>query len=280
MYKIGMSSCAFPLNEEVFQSLSQHGIQAIEIAMSGEEIDKLDFQEVFALSRRYQVQLWSCHLPFSPWGTLDISTPDEAMRRRTIEYYRELIRKASDIGVAIFVLHPSLEPIAPENREQMISYAMDSLRELAQIAADNNAVIAIEDLPRTCLGNTAEEMHKLLSADERLRVCFDTNHLLQDTQLNFVEKLGDKIVTLHVSDYDYADERHWLPGEGKINWHELYAALKAANYTGVWMYEVPMELPTHPDRIQNLARRRDLTLDDFVCNAEEIFAEKQPCAIK
>lgn len=36
-------------------------------------------------------------------------------------------------------------------------------------------------------------------------------------------------------------ERHWLPGEGKINWKELIAALDSCGYSGVWMYEVNPE---------------------------------------
>ena len=57
---------------------------------------------------------------------------------------------------------------------------------------------------------------ELISADDRLRVCFDTNHLLKESIIDFIYNVGDKIITTHVSDYARENERHWLPGEGVI----------------------------------------------------------------
>jgi sugar phosphate isomerase/epimerase len=44
-------------------------------------------------------------------------------------------------------------------------------------------------------------------------VCFDTNHLLKESSEDFARAVGPHIVTLHVSDYDGKDERHWMAGE-------------------------------------------------------------------
>ena len=29
------------------------------------------------------------------------------------------------------------------------------------------------------------------------------------------------IKTVHLSDYDFQDEKHWVAGEGMVNWKEL-----------------------------------------------------------
>lgn len=81
-------------------------------------------------------------------------------------------------------------------------------------------------------------MVKILQADDSLRACFDVNHLLVDNHRDFIKGVGDKIVSLHLSDYDFVDEKHWLPGEGKIDWKELIGLLKSINYTGPFMNEV------------------------------------------
>lgn len=47
----------------------------------------------------------------------------------------------------------------------------------------------------------------------------DTNHLLKDLTEEFIKNLGLKVVTLHVSDYDRIDERHWIPGKGVNDWN-------------------------------------------------------------
>lgn len=270
MYKVGLSSCAFALTEESFKKLAQSNIAAIEISMAADQYAAINYKELQKLARQYQIDLWSYHLPFGPFRVIDISSLNVELRENAIKLYTEMIEKASDIGIDKFVLHPSGEPIKDEEREERIKHSMQSLDRLAEIAHRHGAVIAVEDLPRSCLGNTAEELRRLISANDKLRACFDTNHLLTDTNLNFIRTLSDKIVTVHVSDYDFADEKHWLPGEGKVDWNELYSALKATGYDGIWMYEIGLKPP------KTLARSRDLTFDDFVRNADAIFNGKAP----
>ena len=130
-----------------------------------------------------------------------------------------------------------------ESTKNQVEYSEESLNSLAEIVSNYGGVIAVENLPRTCLGKNSAEILDLISANDKLKVCFDTNHLLVDTNLNFMEKLGDKIVTLHVSDYDFVNERHWLPGEGKNDWQGILEALKEINYDGIWLYEINMFRP-------------------------------------
>ena len=265
MYQIGMSSCAFALTEENFQALRNSGVEAIELSLRLETQLTLNCREVADLARRYGIDLWSYHLPFLPFREIDPSSLDSTIRKNTIALFSELIKKASDAGIDKFVIHPSGEPIPAEDREQRMLYSMESLDCLAEIAHKQGSVIAVEDLPRTCLGNTAEDILRLIGANDKLRVCFDTNHLLTDDNIHFIEKVGSKIITLHVSDYDFTDEKHWLPGEGLNDWNAIYAALQKVNYGGVWMYEIGRKPP------KTLFRSRDLTFDDFVNNAKEIF---------
>ena len=272
--KIGMSSCAFALDETAFSALAEAGIDCIEISLHYLKHPALDFAQTARLAKKYGVSLWSYHLPFAPPDVLDIASTDETVRRHTVEYWSELIKKGADIGVRTFVVHPSSEPKSEgEARAREMDAAMASLASLAECASREGGVIAVEDLPRSCLGRSAREISQLISADNRLRVCFDTNHLLIDDNLNFVERLGDKIVTLHVSDYDFLDEKHWLPGEGKADFPVLYAALLRVGYTGPWMYEVNLTTP------KTIARPRPLTFADFKANAETIFVGKVPAAI-
>jgi sugar phosphate isomerase/epimerase len=195
------------------------GISATEISLTPEMYPILDHKQVEAYAKKYGVELWSYHLPFHPFTELDPSSLDGEIRKHTLEYFTELIKKGSDIGIDKFIVHPSGERIYDEERADRMKYSMESMDKLAEIAYQHGAWIAIEDLPRTCLGNTADEVLQLISVNDKLRVCFDTNHLLKDDQIQFMDKLADKIITVHISDYDYVNERHWLPGEGKIDWN-------------------------------------------------------------
>ena len=230
----------------------------------------VDYKNLQALSRRYGVDLWSYHLPFMPFEELDPSALDETVRCHTVAYFTELMQKGADIGIDKFVIHASGEPLADVERAARLQCAMQSLDTLAEVAHAHGAVLAVEDLPRSCLGNTGAEIETLLSANDKLRVCLDTNHLLSEDVGGCIRRLADKIVTVHISDYDFINERHWLPGEGKLDWKAIYEAFEEVGYDGVWMYEIVLECP------KTILRDRALTFRDFYDNATALFRKETP----
>ena len=74
---------------------------------------------------------------------------------------------------------------------------------------------------------------------------------------------------MHVSDYDFINERHWLPGEGLLDWQSVLAAIKEIGYKGSWLYEINLEAPW------TINRPRALTYQDFYNNAMELFEGKE-----
>ncbi len=269
MLQVGLSIGINLYNDESFSGLAESGIKNVEISPQYNEYPLIDYKELKRLSQSFGVNLWSYHLPFSTVNEFDIASTNEELRKKSVDYWCELIKKGADIGIDKFVAHPSSEPKSEgKDREEEIKKSMESLSKLAEIADRCGAVIAVEDLPRSCLCHTADELLKIISADERLRICFDTNHLLSDTNENFIKKCAGKIATVHISDYDFVNERHWLCGEGKIDWQKLYKGLIDSGYNGVWLYEIRLKTP------KTIIRDRDLSFDDFVRNANEIFENK------
>jgi len=268
--KVGMSSCyKLRIDRPIFEEYAASGIEAMEISLPHDQYAAIDWQATAKNARETGVELWSLHLPFSPFATNNIASLDKDVRRATLELHSELIKKAGNIGIPVSVIHPSGEPNPDEVRGEMLKYAADSLSRLAEIAAREGQRIAVEDLPRSCLGNCAEDIEYIISADERLEVCFDTNHLLMYDNVEFVRKVGSRIITLHVSDYDKKNERHWLPGEGVINWTELVHELEKVSYSGPFMYEIANHEVTYIDR-------RELTCTDFRQNFEAVMAGVKP----
>ncbi|MDD6735021.1 MAG: sugar phosphate isomerase/epimerase [Clostridiales bacterium] len=272
MYKVGLSVGDVDglVSGAVFKGLKAAEISAVEISVGMPRIQELDYKKIKKNAGEYGIRLWSYHLPFMPFEELDISSTDKQIRDFTVEFDKELIRKAADIGIDKFVIHPSGEPIEDSVREDAMKYSKQSLSELADFAAERGAVIAVEDLPRSCLGHNAEEILRLISANDKLRVCFDTNHLLLDNNKNFMDMVGDKIITIHVSDYDYINERHWLPGEGKLDWDMMTDKLEKIGYNGIWMYEIGLKTP------KTIIRSRELEYKDFADNAIAVFNHEKP----
>lgn len=273
MYPIALSSCGAPLDEELFSTYARVGLAGVEISSKNEDYPTLDYATIAALSKKYGVKVYSFHLPFMPFNELDVSAIDEDFRQRTVSYLIELIHRAAGIGIERFIVHASGEPVPSADRPQRMEQAKKSLCELADAAGEHGAIICVEDLPRSCLGRNSDEILELLSADDRLRVCCDTNHLLSENLPDFIRRIGDRIVTLHVSDYDGVDEKHWLPGEGILDWPEVLAALRDIGYHGPWLYEFGLATP------KTIVRERELTHADVVRNAKELFAGQKPTVL-
>ena len=267
MYKIGLSTTGEKICEQTIKMYGDAGLEYIEISCSREETDKIDFDLLKKWTDKYGVKIWSLHLPFWPFDKIDIS--NEKLADFTVEYLSDLIKKAGKIGIDKFIIHASGEPIDENDRQARMETAKKSLFKLAEVAKGVNGTICVEDLPRTCLGRSAGDILELLSVHNGLRACFDTNHLLGESNIDFIKKIGNKIVTLHVSDYDFVNERHWLPGEGKNDWQGILKALKEINYSGIWLYEINMDQP------KTIIRDRRLTVEDFQRNAREVFENKE-----
>ena len=223
---------------DFLREIKSYGIHGIELSVAEWECHNIDWQGLCGNADKAEIKVLSYHLPFG--DRTDISAADEAVRINAVEIDKALIKKATDTGINRFVIHPSYEPIGDEERQTRMSAAKLSLSELAEYAESFNSVLCVENLPRTCLGHNIAEMQELLSADSRLRVCFDVNHLLKQfgcTHRQFVKALGDKIITCHMSDYDFEDEKHFFCGNGSINWDELIGLLEEAGYCGPFLFE-------------------------------------------
>lgn len=74
---------------------------------------------------------------------------------------------------------------------------------------------------------------------EVLAVCVDANHSnLQEELPEVIEKVKDRLVSLHISDNDGHEEKHWLPGRGVIDFYALLTSLDAVKFNGTFVLEV------------------------------------------
>lgn len=207
------------------------------------------------------IQLWSGHLSYG--NRSDISQNDDTKRLEAVVNIQNQVRLGKEIlGVKYFILHPSFEPISNEERAKRMINAKQSIVQIQTVADELGAVVCVESLPRTCLGNTPEELMELIEGTNA-RICYDVNHYSLGTVNHFIEVTKDKLVTLHLSDFEFENERHWLPGQGKINWNELLRLLKNS-YNGVLMSEALKDRTNNKAiTMKQLKDSYDFILDDF-----------------
>ncbi len=231
------------LSAAQLQQACADGIPWIEVALNscyrGIPMEKI-VPRIEALKQTIDstsMKVWSIHLPFS--RTLDISVLDDSLRRENVAFIAKMIRRSAIFAPRRLVLHPSSEPIAETDREQRIANAIESIRELKHAADRIGAVLCIENLPRTCLGNTPEELVHIVDAVPGVGICFDTNHYVGGSTAHFIKVAGERIRTVHISDFDFENECHWLPFEGDVDWAAFLRDMcDKAHYDGVMMHEV------------------------------------------
>lgn len=266
-WKLGLSTCAYwSIEPAIFEGCASAGIQAMELSLPSEMYDTIPWKEVKRLSAETGVEVRSIHLPFYPFSIRDLASLDEQVRKGTIAAHKELLSRAGEIGTHIATVHPSIAPLAAELREEHMKRAQESLAELAEHAASCGTTLGVENLSSNeALGNCIEEMRALLSADDRLRHTFDVNHMLRHSHAEYIRAMGRFFVNIHISDFDFVAERHWLPYEGKIDWVELVTLLEDVGYEGPFLYEVPAKNPI---------RTRPLTFADYRENYEALVNKR------
>lgn len=223
---------------QAFDEYRKNGIELVEISPALKDYEHVDWEDIKRQSDRTGVGIWSLHLPFS--RDLSIAHKDAQKRRDTVSMQLGYLEKAAKLGAHTAVIHPSSEPIEPHDRFECLKFCTESLYVLSDRAESLGLTLAVENLPRSCLCRDSDEMREVLDSDKRLRFCFDVNHLLCDSHEAFIEKFSDRLVTIHISDYDFKDERHALPGTGLIDWKRLVELLENADYSGPFLYEVSL----------------------------------------
>lgn len=240
MREIGLTSVFFAdASVENWARARQCGFQNIEICYRDSfRTDEMVFNgdRVYRNAVQAGMTAASAHLPFlQPW---DVSSANRAERCEAIGRQKDLLDHIGEFGIPLAVLHPSFEPIDPEERPARLALAAEAIADLGAHARKRGITLAVENLPRTCLGNCVEEMLDLTDNGRSAKVCMDVNHLLRETHAHYIRAIGPHIVHLHLSDYDRVDEKHWLPGNGVIDWAALTALLDEAGYRGNYLVEI------------------------------------------
>ncbi|MBP3591928.1 MAG: sugar phosphate isomerase/epimerase [Clostridia bacterium] len=244
-YRLPLSKSIPFCNEKFYELLSEAkslGFEAIDFDIAGawstpdiEDEYFLHLEEGMAAVIESGLPVNCIHIPFGDrWNPC---LHDEDARRAVVEKFRAIIARTAPLKPLGYIVHGSFEPNFDDEREAKIAQLVKSMREMADAT---DAYLCIEILPRTCLMNTAAEAKRIIEeiGIDNVRVCVDVNHFLQEKSEDGVLALGNLIVTTHISDHDYENERHWMPGKGKINWNALIGAFEKIGYKGVFNYEL------------------------------------------
>ena len=196
----------------------------------------------------------SIHMPFQRF--IYISSNDEAVRSWVIGEFLRLIEICDNYNPLHYVFHSKVGRKDEPDWTLRKPALLRSFRQMVDATKNN---ICIENMVGS-FPSTVADMLEVLQQVENGKCCIDANHFLQDDLTEATLALGKWVKTIHVSDYDGAYEKHWLPKQGVNNWMKFIGALEKIGYQGDFIYEVYQE-------------KYGYTFEEIRRNYEELFEE-------
>ena len=241
MYKLRLGKSVKGLISDFYEQITKAkalGFASIDVVLcecgyegTDEQVEELKKRITFL--KEVGLLLNNVHLPYGEaW---DISALEEEKRQSVLKNVKTAVDWIEPFEPYCYVIHGSSGAIMDDERALRLIQLEKSVRELQKYTA---TPMAVENMPRTGILNTSAEMLAFASKMEKVEFCLDVNHFLRETPEDAILQIGDKVITTHISDHNFVDEKHWLPKTGKIDWQKVIKALESVDYDGVFNYEV------------------------------------------
>lgn len=208
-----------------------------------------------------------------PFIGLDVANPDADVAQVIGAKYVRAVEAAASLGAAQMVIHSPFNNWHEYNRFNFVKDGFNSLTE--QVAEDVRRVLgAALKLGEThgvqlVLENIQDitpqirrEMVEIIGSPA-LALSIDTGHAQIAQRASdappvdvYVRDAGKLLKHVHLQDTDGYADRHWAPGEGHIEWAEVFRALAAAEGEP----HLVLELKRHGDVPKGFAHLQSLGL--------------------
>lgn len=256
-----------PLAERLKQ-IKQAGFEAVSIWWEDEMVFLCEPKEqVPSLVRREGLYLDSIHLPYHI--TNDLWQDNREVKRRALETYSSWFYQVAHFQVPNLVMHLSHGKALPGP----VSIGFDSFSSLLDLAEELGLFIGVENTQSiTYLPDLFTRFHS-----PNLRLCYDSSHdQLVGEPGSVLYDFGKYISTTHLSDNDGEEDRHWVPGEGLVDWPGTISHLRKMDYRGILSLEVsPREREKGPEAFLEQAYQQARWLQEMYWSKEWVGADER-----
>ena len=217
--KIGFSTLALFMRsyEEWLEVASKDGFNLIEILCEGPHWPRNSLGlgwDAFEIFQSYDVDVF-LHAP-----TIDLNPAslNPGIRRETLLQLNETTDFAVKIGAKAITTHPGLiHRLEDRVRKMGMSFAIETLKEAADYARDQNVIFSVENMPHryAYFCNTAQE-HDFFLKECNCHATVDLGHANTTRNPESFLKL-EKIYYYHLSDNNGDKDQHLVLGEGNLD---------------------------------------------------------------
>ena len=169
--------------------------------------------------------------------TKELVSPEKSKRSEAVEYMKELVRKAYELGIEVYhgLIYATGGVFTGKSpTKEELGYAVEGIKEVAQYAGKYGVMLGLETANRyeTYLVNTVEGLLKMLDEinEPNVGLLLDTYHMNieeKDLYKSIVSAKG-RTIHFHVNENDRG-----TPGTGHIPWDDVFNGLKDIGYDRV-----------------------------------------------
>ncbi|WP_163340422.1 sugar phosphate isomerase/epimerase [Desulfopila sp. IMCC35008] len=182
-----------------------------------------------------------CHLPTFVL-TADLT---ETIRHSSVDEMLHSLRVAANLGARKVVLHPSMVfGMGPFVKYTVKDYFFEFLAKMVTAAQHLEIEICLENMmPRNILGVEPADFEEIFARHPTLKMTLDTGHANIDASagyrlLEMVERFGDRIGHLHISDNLGKKDQHLAVGQGTVDFSTLISRLVELGYDATITLEI------------------------------------------
>lgn len=198
-----------------------------EIFFSAESLDQLVWEELSAQARLLESAglKTTIHAPFldlNP-GALDPCIRDVTRRR-----FQQVFQAAELLKPRVIVFHPGYDDLRyGSSRMEWLKNSFDFWQEFVPVAREAGCIIGLENI----FEKDPSTIRMLIEAIDApcFRHCFDVGHWNMFTKVPmeaWFAELGPMIAEAHIHDNHGQADEHLPPGEGSIDFGQLFRLLK------------------------------------------------------
>lgn len=254
MRKIGINLLTVPYltDAEYLRMAAERGFNAIFTGMMEESRQ----MQCAAQMRKLGLEYETIHAPFSGINSiwLEGDAGEDMLKRLT-----DCVNRCAQVGAPIAVMHLSSGMKPPS----ITDIGRGRFARLVEHAQKKNVKIAFENQRK--LANLAWAL-ETFSEEENVGFCWDCGHEACFTPgREYMPLFGDRLICTHIHDNEgvFDKDDHWIPFDGKLDYHRFAGHIQKSGYKGSLMLELAynrpeytgMPIETYLDRAASAAKR-------------------------
>ena len=233
--KIGVSMlyCLSEPFSKMLMRLAKVDVQLVEVVDEGlHELSKARVMKLNEIAKAIGIR-YTVHAPFAD---INVASPSKPILNACVKRLEQSMSYARDLDAQLWVFHPGAKTgISSFYPNQDWKQNTETIRKLHMTAEKYGLNTAIENLPERYgfIMRNPEDFQRFYK-ETSLRdigIVLDVGHAnLENQTINFLRKLPDKIVHLHISDNMGENDQHLGIGYGKIDWQQFAETLREIVY--------------------------------------------------